>query len=199
MLKKTVKSALGIAIASFLTLIVYFFSAVFFQAVGNELTSEDGMNWALFAIMLFCAVIFCLILVWVRHHGNDDSENEFMKEYRDIPYTGIKADISRAVTADLMTYFFAYIIMGLSMVFLMAGIPLAPLVFFMPLMGLMTVLHPILGFFAHLVIFTVLYTFCLCFIRKRWAAGNMSTGTGTLSQNSVNAMRWSAQNRRRWH
>ena len=198
-MKKTFRSILGIVIASFLTLILYFFSAIFFQAAANDSTAENAIDWTLFAIMPFCAVVFCILLVWVRHHHNDDSENEFMKEYRDIPYTGMKNDITRAITFDLPTYLIAYFIMGVSMICLLAGIPLAPLVFFMPLMGLMTVLHPILGFVLHLAIFTVLYTFCLCFIRNHWAYYGNTGGSGVMSRTNVNAMRWSAQNRRRWH
>lgn len=199
MLKKTLKSALGIIIASFLTLIIYFFSAIFFQAAANDSTSETGVDWVLFAVMLFCAVIFCLLLVWVRHHNNDDSENEFMKEYRDTPYKGMKADITRAITSDFMTYLLVYIIMGLSMICLLADIPLAPLVFFMPLMGLMSIIHPILGFLIHMVIFNVLYTFCLCALRNHWATYIGPRGNGVISKDTVNAMRWSSQNRRRWH
>jgi hypothetical protein len=196
MVNKTLRSALGIVIASFLTLLIYLFSAIFMQAAANDSTAENPFDWLLFFIMLFCAVVFCLVLVSTRHHGNDDSENEFMKEYRDEPYQGMRKDITRAITSDLPTYILAYLIMGSSMICLIADIPIAPLVFFMPLMGLMTVLHPILGFLLHLTIFSVLYTFCLCFIRNHWAHYG-STGTaGVISQQHLNAMRWTRQNRR---
>lgn len=70
----------------------------------------------------------------------------------------------------------------------------------LPVNCLILLLHPLLGFLIHLVLFSVLYTFVICFIRKKWAAGSIGAGgSGVVSRTTVNAMRWSAQNRRRWH
>ncbi|MGN1346914.1 MAG: hypothetical protein ACI4V1_09010 [Eubacteriales bacterium] len=196
-MKKILQSLLGIAIASLLTLIVYFFSSIFFRAAANDLSSENAVDVILFVIMLFCAVMFCGILLWVRHIHNDESENDFMKECREAPYRGMRHDIPRAMTFDLPTYFIAFLIMGLSMIFLLAGIPLTVLAFFMPLTGMMSLFHPLVGFLIHLALFTVLYTFGLCLLRKRWAT--QTTSRRVISGNSVNAERWSARNRHRWH
>ncbi len=195
---KHLKSIASVVGASLLTLLVYFFSAIFFEAALNEVPEEGTINWMLVAVTLFCAVIFCPILLWVHQYHNDDSENEFMKFYNDEnPYKGMKADITNAITSDLTVYITAYVASGVSMVTILSGKLFGPCLAFFPLMGMMTAFHPVVAFILHIVIFSVMYTFLLCLMRNRWAQGGRMGGGGGVSQTHLNAQRWSNIDRRR--
>ncbi len=195
---KHLKSIASVVGASLLTLLVYFFCAIFFEAALNETTEEGAVNWILFAVMLFCAVIFCPILLWVHQYHNDDAENEFMKFYNDEnPYKGMKADITNAVTSDITVYLTAYAASGVGMVSLLSGKLFEPCLAFFPMVSLMIALHPVVAFILHIAIFSVLYTLLLCLMRNRWARGGRMVGGGGVSQTHLNAQRWSNIDRRR--
>lgn len=195
---KHLKGIASVVGASLLTLIVYFFCALFFRAGLDEVPEGGGVNWMLLAVTFFCAVIFCPILLWIHQYQNDDSENEFMRFYNDEnPYKGMKNDITNAITSDLAVYLTAYIASGVSMVTTLSGKLFGPCLAFFPLMGMMSAIHPVVAFLLHIVLFTVLYTFLLCRLRRRWVQGGKMGGGSGMSQNHVNAQRWSNIDRRR--
>ncbi|MBQ8187342.1 MAG: hypothetical protein IJ037_10805, partial [Clostridia bacterium] len=142
-------------------------------------------------------LVFFGVLLWVRHFQNDELENEFIRKHRETPYNGMKADITEAITTDIVVYLLVYVSLGLSMILVLSGTATEICFALLPINCLILLLHPILGFVIHLILFTAAYTYAICRIRKRWAGGSFGTGSsGVVSQQHINAMRWTRQNRR---
>jgi len=94
-------------------------------------------------------------------------------------------------------YLMVYVSLGLSMILVLSGTATEICFALLPINCLILLLHPILGFVIHLILFTAAYTYAICRIRKRWAGGSFGTGSsGVVSQQHINAMRWTRQNRR---
>ncbi len=169
--RKIIKNILSVIIASLLTIVIYLFTSIFWLAAINDTVGSASplVNAIEAVIMLICEIIFCGLLIWVQHIKNDASIRDFMKEYRDIKYTGIKSDITRAIKSNLGTYVFNTIIMGACLICAVMNLAVNIFVVFMPLVGLMIVMHPLVGFIVNWLIFTVLYTFFSCLLRKKWA------------------------------
>ena len=142
-------------------------------------------------------LVFYIALLWVRHFQNDELENEFIREHRETPYKGMKADMTEAITTDIVVYLLVYGSLGLSMILTLAGTGSEICFGMLPINVFVILVHPIAGFVIHIVLFSVIYTCAICRIRKRWAAGSFGTGSsGVVSQQHLNAMRWMRQNRR---
>ena len=190
------KPILHVALAVGITWIVILFTAIFGAAA---LSSAEDESKGIGAVLLFGLyhLVFFGVLLWVRHFQNDELENEFIRKYRETPYPGMKADMNAAITTDIVVYLMVYVSLGLSMIFALSGIGNEVCFALLPINCLILLLHPILGFVIHLVLFTVIYTYAICRIRKRWAGGSFGTGSsGVVSQQHLNAMRWTRQNRR---
>ena len=107
-LKKFLKMIWHISLSSLATLLVYFpLSAVMNAAVNDHV--DDGSFFAVpLIIYIITELCFLAILWYVRFHGNDELDKSFMKEYRDKPWQGMKADLPRAVKSELLAYVFVY-------------------------------------------------------------------------------------------
>ena len=109
----------------------------------------------------------------------------------------MKADMTEAITADIVVYILVYFSLGLSMILTLAGVGNEICFALIPINVFVLLVHPIIGFVIHIVLFSVIYTYAIRFIRKRWAAGSFGAGgSGVVSQQHINAMRWTRQNRR---
>ncbi len=190
------KPILHVALAVGITWLVVLFTAIFGAAA---LSSAEDESKNLGTILLFSLyhLVFYIALLWVRHFQNDELENEFIRKHRETPYPGMKADMTEAITADIVVYLLVYFCLGLSMILALMGVGNEICFALIPINFLVLLVHPIIGFVIHLILFSVIYTFAICFIRKRWAAGNIGAGgSGVVSQQHINAMRWTRQNRR---
>ncbi len=193
------KPILHVALAVGITWIIILFTAIFGAAA---LSSAEDESKGLGTVLLFGLyhLVFFGVLLWVRHFQNDELENEFIRKYRETPYPGMKGDMTAAITTDVVVYLLVYVSLGLSMILALSGTWNEVCFALLPINCLILLLHPILGFVIHLVLFTAAYTYAICLIRKRWAGGAIGTGSsGVISRTNLNAMRWSNQNRRRWH
>jgi len=190
------KPILHVALAVGITWLVILFTAIFGAAA---LSSAEDESKGIGAILLFGLyhLVFYIALLWVRHFQNDELENEFIRKYRETPYPGMKADMTAAITTDIVVYLLVYVSLGLSMILTLAGTGNEICFGLLPINVFVILVHPILGFVIHLVLFTVIYTYAICRIRKRWARGSFGQGSsGVISQQHINAMRWTRQNRR---
>ncbi|MBO4933271.1 MAG: hypothetical protein J6N32_00415 [Clostridia bacterium] len=190
------KPILHVALAVGITWIVILFTAIFGAAALSS--AEDGSK-GIGAILMFGLyhLVFFGVLLWVRHFQNDELENEFIRKYRETPYPGMKGDMTAAITTDIVVYLMVYVSLGLSMILVLSGTATEICFALLPINCLILLLHPILGFVIHLILFTAAYTYAICRIRKRWAGGSFGTGSsGVVSQQHINAMRWTRQNRR---
>lgn len=168
-LKRFFKSVWHITLSSFLTMIIYLLMSIFLQAVANDSTDDGQFSLILFIVMIVCELVFCAILYVVRFHNNDDMERAFMKEYLDEEWQGVKADLPRALKSEVYSYIYVFVVGVLCAAAAMAGVanPLS-LVYF-PIVGLMTVMHPLIGIVLNLAIFAALYTVVMCYFRQKCA------------------------------
>lgn len=190
------KPILHVALAVGITWIVIIFTSIFGVAALNSSADESkGIG----AIVLFSLyhLVFYIALLWVRHFQNDELENEFIRKHRETPYKGMKSDMTEAITTDIVVYLLVYVSLGLSMILTLAGVGGEICFALIPINVFVILVHPIAGFVIHLVLFTGIYTYAICRIRERWARGSFGTGSsGVISQQHINAMRWTRQNRR---
>lgn len=190
------KPIFHVALAVGLTWLIILFTSIFGAAA---LSSAEDESKGIGAILLFGLyhLVFFGVLLWVRHFQNDELENEFIRKYREMSYPGMKGDMTAAITTDVVVYLLVYVSLGLSMILTLAGTGIEVCFALLPINCLILLLHPILGFVIHLVLFTVAYTYAICRIRKRWSKGTFGGGSsGVISQQHINAMRWTRQNRR---
>lgn len=173
-LKRFLGSVWHITLSSVLALIVYLLLSIILQAAANDSTDDGQFSIILFIAMLACELVFCVILYLIRFHNNDDMERAFMKEYLDEKWQGVKADLPRALKSEVYSYIFVFVVGILCAVTVMAGVsnPLS-LVYF-PIVGLMTVMHPLVGIVLNLAIFVLLYTLMMCGFRKKCATARGS-------------------------
>ena len=190
------KPILHVALAVGITWIVVLFTAIFGAAALNSSADESKDAGAIILFALY-HIVFYIALLWVRHFQNDELETEFIRKHRETPYHGMKADMTEAITADIVVYILVYFSLGLSMILTLAGVGNEICFALIPINVFVLLVHPIFGFVIHIVLFSVIYTYAICFIRKRWAAGSFGAGgSGVVSQQHINAMRWTRQNRR---
>ena len=190
------KPILHVALAVGITWIVVLFTAIFGAAALNSSADKSKDAGAIILFSLY-HLVFYIALLWVRHFQNDELETEFIRKHRETPYQGMKADMTEAITADIVVYILVYFSLGLSMILTLAGVGNEICFALIPINVFVLLVHPILGFVIHIVLFSVIYTYAICFIRKRWAAGSFgSGGSGVVSQQHISAMRWTRQNRR---
>lgn len=190
------KPILHVALAVGITWIVILFTAIFGAAALNS-SADESKNAGAIVLFSLYHLVFYIALLWVRHFQNDDLETEFIRKHRETPYQGMKADMTEAITTDIVVYILVYFCLGLSMILTITGGGNEICFGLLPINVFVILVHPILGFVLHLILFSVIYTYAICFIRKRWAAGNIGAGgSGVISQQHLNAMRWTRQNRR---
>ena len=190
------KPILHVALAVGITWLVVLFTAIFGAAALNS-SADESKDAGVIILFALYHIVFYIALLWVRHFQNDELETEFLRKHRETPYNGMKTDITEAITTDIVVYLLVYISLGLSMICTLAGIGGEICFALIPINVFVILVHPILGFVIHIVLFTVLYTYAICFIRKRWARGNFGQGSsGVISQQHLNAMCWTRQNRR---
>ncbi len=190
------KPILHVALAVGITWIVIIFTSIFGTAAMNS-AGDEAKGVGTIVLFSLYHLVFYIALLWVRHFQNDELENEFIRKHRETPYKGMKVDITEAITTDIVVYLLVYASLGLSMILTLAGTGWEICFGMLPINVFVILVHPILGFVLHLVLFTVIYTYAICRIRKRWAGGSFGTGSsGVVSQQHLNAMRWTRQNRR---
>lgn len=190
------KPILHVALAVGITWFVILLTAIFGAAA---LSSAEDESKGIGAVLMFGLyhLVFFIVLLWIRHFQNDELENEFIRKHRENPYRGMKADVTEAITTDIVVYILVCFSLGLSMILTIAGTADEICFALLPINVFVLLVHPIFGFLIHLVLFLGGYTYAICLIRKRWAGGNFGTGgSGVVSQQHINAMRWTRQNRR---
>lgn len=174
-LKRFFKSVWHITLSSFLTMIIYLLMSIFLQAVANDSTDDGQFSLILFIVMLVCELVCCAILYFIRFHNNDDMESAFMKEYLDDEWHGVKADLPRALKAEFYSYLFVFVIDVLCCGTALVGVGNPMSVLYLPLVGLMTVMHPLIGLVLNFAIFAVLYTVMMCGFRQKCATAKSGT------------------------
>ncbi len=190
------KPILHVALAVGITWLVVLFTAIFGAAAMNS-AEDEAKGLGTVVLFLIYHLVFYIALLWVRHFQNDDLETEFIRKHRENPYRGMKADMTEAITTDIVVYILVYFALGLSMILALAGVGNEVCFALIPINCLILLVHPILGFVIHLILFSVIYTYAICVIRRRWASGGFGAGgSGVVSQQHLNAMRWTRQNRR---
>ena len=160
------KPILHVALAVGITWLVVLFSAIFGAAA---LSSAEDESKGIGAIVLFSIyhLVFYIALLWVRHFQNDELETEFIRKHRETPYQGMKADMTEAITTDIVVYILVYFSLGLSMILTLAGVGNEICFALIPINVFVILVHPILGFVIHLILFSVIYTYAICVIRRR--------------------------------
>ena len=146
------KPILHVALAVGITWLVILLTAIFGAAALNSSADESkGIG----AIVLFSLyhVVFYIALLWVRHFQNDELETEFIRKHRETPYQGMKADMTEAITTDIVVYLLVYVSLGLSMILTLAGIGSEICFAVLPINVFVLLIHPILGFVIHIVLF----------------------------------------------
>lgn len=167
--KKFIKNIWHLLLSSLASLLVYFPLAFVLKAAQNDRIEDGSFFWAPVIIFMVTELCYLAILWYVRFHNNDDLEKDFMKEYRDIPWQGMKADFPRALKSEIFSYLLVYAVAIISCGTAMMNIsnPLAVVLF--PVTMMQTAMHPILGCIVGLIIFTAGYTLIVCFVREKLA------------------------------
>ena len=182
--KKFLKMIWHLTLSSLATLLVFFPLSVILSAASNDHVDDGGFFAVPLIIYIITELCFLAILWYVRFHNNDELDKSFMKEYRDKPWKGMKADLPCAVKSEILAYVFVYAITIICCGWTMLELGNNPVaVLYFPVTLVMSAVHPIIGCVISLVIFTAGYTLITCLVRDKLAttaARNSRIGmTGT--------------------
>jgi len=114
------KPILHVALAVGITWLVVLFTAIFGAAAMNS-AEDESKGLGTVVLFLIYHLVFYIALLWVRHFQNDDLETEFIRKYRETPYPGMKADMTEAITSNIVVYILVYFSLGLSMILALSG------------------------------------------------------------------------------
>jgi len=180
--KKAFKSILHLTLASLVSLGAYFFLAIFVKSAFDEFEG-GGFDWVMFVILILNELAFCGIYYWIHFHKNEELEGAFQREYRDIPWSGSRVDLTRAIKSEKYTYIFVFLIEVIAVVIVFLGVrnPVATLYF--PIAGLLAIMHPIPAVLVHLAIFLPLHILMTCRFRKKCVTDKGRVG-GTYGMES---------------